>query len=124
MKFALVNPAWDFQGSIYFGCQEPHYPLELLFAYDQIIAAGHEPFLIDAHSDQLALSEVKAQVRKIDPHFLVIPTAPSYLFWRCPPPELRVPQRWFRDLESNAVRVAIGPHSSATPSATLNKLNC
>jgi len=40
LKFALVNPAWDFHGSIYFGCQEPHYPLELLFAFDQIQATG------------------------------------------------------------------------------------
>lgn len=124
MKFALVNPAWDFQGSIYFGCQEPHYPLELLFAFDQIAAAGHEPFLFDAHSDQLSLNDVKQKLNKIDPDFLVIPTAPSYLFWRCPPPELRVPQRWFRELECDAVRVAIGPHSSATPSITLKKLNC
>jgi B12-binding domain/radical SAM domain protein of rhizo-twelve system len=124
MKFALVNPAWNFQGSIYFGCQDPHYPLELLFAFDQIAQARHEPFLIDAHSDQLSLAEVKQRIRKIDPDFLVIPTAPSYLFWRCPPPELRVPQLWFREVESKAVKVAIGPHSSATPSATLKKLNC
>ncbi len=124
MKFALVNPAWDFHGSIYFGCQEPHYPLELLFAFDQIQAAGHEPCLIDAHSDQIPLEKVKAQIQKFRPDFLVIPTAPSYLFWRCPPPELRVPQQWFRELECGAVKVAIGPHSSATPSATLRKLNC
>jgi B12-binding domain/radical SAM domain protein of rhizo-twelve system len=63
-------------------------------------------------------------VSAIDPDFLVIPTAPSYLFWRCPPPELRIPQIWFRELESSAVRVAIGPHGSATPAATLRKLNC
>ncbi len=124
MKFALVNPAWDFRGSIYFGCQEPHYPLELLFAFDQIELAGHDAFLIDAHSEGLDLSAVKQKVSAIDPDFLVIPTAPSYLFWRCPPPELRVPQTWFRELESGAVRVAIGPHGSATPAATLRKLNC
>jgi B12-binding domain/radical SAM domain protein of rhizo-twelve system len=124
MKFALVNPAWDFRGSIYFGCQEPHYPLELLFAFDQIHAAGHEPFLIDAHSDHIALQQVKERVQQIEPDFLVIPTAPSYLFWRCPPPELRVPQQWFRELDCGAVKVAIGPHGSATPAATLRKLNC
>jgi anaerobic magnesium-protoporphyrin IX monomethyl ester cyclase len=124
MKFALVNPAWDFRGSIYFGCQEPHYPLELLFAFDQIADAGHEPLLIDAQSDQLSLQQVKKRLAEFDPNFLVIPTAPSYLFWRCPPPELRVPQTWFRELGSKAVKVAIGPHSSATPSATLRKLNC
>lgn len=124
MKFALVNPAWNFTGSIYFGCQEPHYPLELLFAFDQIQAAGHEPVLIDAHSDDLSLPDVKKQVSKFQPDFLVIPTAPSYLFWRCPPPELRVPQQWFRELDCRATKVAIGPHGSATPAATLRKLNC
>ncbi len=29
MRFALVNPPWNFEGSIYFGCREPHLPLEL-----------------------------------------------------------------------------------------------
>src|SRR5947209_6910133 len=124
MKFALINPAWDFHGSIYFGCQEPHYPLELLFAYDQIQAAGHQPSLIDAHSDHLSMADVKRQLSHIRPDFLVIPTAPSYLFWRCPPPELRVPQQWFHELDCGAVKVAIGPHGSATPKATLRKLNC
>ena len=124
MKFALVNPAWDFRGSIYFGCQEPHYPLELLFAFDQIRAAGYEPLLIDAHIDKLTVHEVRRRLDRFTPDFLVIPTAPSYLFWRCPPPELRVPRQWFSALDSKAVKVAVGPHSSATPAATLRKLNC
>ena len=124
MKFALVNPAWDFCGSIYFGCQEPHYPLELLFAFDHIRAARHEPLLIDAHIDKLTVEDVRRRLDRFAPDFLVIPTAPSYLFWRCPPPELRVPRQWFSALESKAVKVAIGPHSSATPAATLRKLNC
>ncbi len=124
MKFALVNPAWDFTGSIYFGCQEPHYPLELLFAFDKIKQAGHEPLLLDAHVDNLSIGEAKARIQQFNPDYLVIPTAPSYLFWRCPPPELRIPQKWFSALGSRAVKVAIGPHASATPATTLRKLNC
>ena len=124
MKFALVNPAWTFEGSTYFGCPEPHYPLELLFAADQIKEAGHQPLLIDAQLQQLGTREVKAQLDSFSPDFLIIPTAPSYLFWRCPPPELRVPQQWFAELTGRAVKVAIGPHPSATPGATLRKLNC
>lgn len=124
MKFALVNPAWTFKHSTYFGCQEPHYPLELLFAFDQIRAAGHEPLLIDAQVRQLSTQQVKQQLETFAPDFLVIPTAPSYLFWRCPPPELRVPQEWFAELGGTAIKVAIGPHPSATPGATLRKLNC
>ena len=124
MRFALVNPAWTYEGSTYFGCQDPHYPLELLFGFDQIKEAGHEPLLIDAHLDQLSTQRVKATLDGFQPDFLVIPTAPSYLFWRCPPPELRVPQKWFTELGTKAVKIAIGPHSSATPAATLRKLNC
>ena len=92
MKYALVNPHWDYRGSIYFGCQEPHYPLELLFAFDKIREAGHEPLVIDAHNEQLTTEETKRRVDGFAPDFLVIPTAPAYLFWRCPPPELRVPR--------------------------------
>jgi B12-binding domain/radical SAM domain protein of rhizo-twelve system len=124
VKFALVNPAWTYERSTYFGCRDPHYPLELLFASDQIRAAGHVPLLLDAHLEQLSVEQVRARIEEFQPDFLVMPTAPSYLFWRCPPPELRVPQHWFAQLRSRAVKVAIGPHASSTPAATLRKLNC
>jgi B12-binding domain/radical SAM domain protein of rhizo-twelve system len=54
----------------------------------------------------------------------VITTAPTYLFWRCAPPELRVPQQLvlrIRDLVRNLV--AVGPHGSTTPRAALRKLH-
>ena len=124
MKFALVNPAWSFAGSTYFGCQEPHYPLELLFAAQQIRGAGHDALLIDAQLQRLSPQDVKEQLAGFAPDYLVIPTAPSYLFWRCPQPELRIPRQWFAELGTRAVKVAIGPHPSATPAATLRKLNC
>lgn len=124
MKFALVNPNWSFNGSTYFGCPDPHVPLELLFAYDQVSAAGHEPLLVDAQTDNLSLEEAARRVHAFEPDFLVIPTAPSYLFWRCPPPELRVPMEWFKGIGGKAVKVSIGPHPSATPGATLRKTDC
>jgi B12-binding domain/radical SAM domain protein of rhizo-twelve system len=124
MKYAFVNPNWTFTGSTYFGCTEPHYPLELLFAYQQVVRAGDEALLIDAQVENRRTNEVAPKVRDFDPDFLVIPTAPSYLFWRCPPPELRVPQEWFRALHGKGAQVAIGPHSSATPAAALRKLGC
>jgi anaerobic magnesium-protoporphyrin IX monomethyl ester cyclase len=124
MKFALLNPNWDFKGSTYFGCQEPHTPLELLFAADQLHSAGHESLLIDAHTEDLSMDQARRHLDAFAPDFLVVPTAPSYLFWRCPPPELRVPIDWFAGLRSNAVKVAIGPHPSATPAATIRKTGC
>src|SRR6202012_5847044 len=121
MKFALVNPAWTFEGSTYFGCREPHYPLELLFAHDQVIAAGHDALLIDAQTDRLTLGQVQRQLETFTPDFLVIPTAPSYLFWRCPQPELRIPIEWVAALDRPSKKVVIGPHGSVTPSVTLTK---
>ena len=124
MRFALVNPAWTFDGSTYFGCREPHYPLELLFACHQIVAAGHDACVIDAQNEPLPLERVRRELEAFAPDFLVIPTAPSYLFWRCPQPELRVPMQWFSALGDGRTTVAIGPHGSATPAATLRKTRC
>lgn len=124
MKFALVNPNWDFTGSTYFGCREPHFPLELMFAHDQIRASGQEALLVDAHMDNLSLEQAKRKVDVFQPDFLVIPTAPTYLFWRCPPPELRVPMEWIQRMGAEAVKVIIGPHASATPAAAMRKTGC
>jgi len=124
MKFAFVNPNWRFEGSTYFGCPDPHLPLELMYASRQVDLAGDEALLVDAQMDNLTLEETGRRITAFAPDFLVIPTAPSYLFWRCPPPELRIPMEWFRDLSSNAVKVAIGPHPSATPGAVVRKTGC
>ena len=124
MKFALLNPNWDFKGSTYFGCREPHLPLELLFACDQLRTAGHDALMVDAQMDALSLPEAKRRIAAFVPDFLVVPTAPSYLFWRCPPPELRVPMEWFAGMETSAIKVAIGPHPSATPASTIRKTGC
>src|SRR2546423_1736555 len=124
MKFALVNPNWEFSGSTYFGCREPHYPLELLFAAQKLRGAGHQALVLDAHQENLSLQQAQASVSRFAPDFLVVTTAPTYLFWRCPQPELRIPQQWLAGLGTGAVTVAIGPHASATPAAVLRKTGC
>ncbi len=121
MRYALVNPVWSFEGSTYFGCPEPHFPLELLSAREMLRAAGHEAMLIDAFMEKLTPTQVSARLAGFDEDFLVIPTAPSYLFWRCPQPELRVPQEWIKALNHHSTTVVIGPHGSVTPHATLRK---
>lgn len=124
MKYALLQPNWDFTGSSYFGCRETHMPLELLFARQQLEAAGHAVLLLDAHLEALAPAAAARRIRAFAPDFTVITTAPSYLFWRCPQPELRVPAAWLAAVRGGGVTVAIGPHPSATPAATLRKLPC
>ena len=126
MKFALVNPRWSFDGSTYFGCAEPHFPLELLSAREFLRSAHQEVLLIDAWMEDLTPDQVRARLDAFGEDFLVIPTAPSYLFWRGPQPELRVPRQWLQALRPGALSrpsktVLIGPHGSVTPIATLSK---
>lgn len=121
MRYALVNPLWTFARSTYFGCQDPHLPVELLSAREALRKAGNDVLLLDAHMENLSANQVRLRLDQFAPDFLVIPTAPSYLFWRCPPPELRIPQQWIHSLAGDAQTVIIGPHGSATPLATLRK---
>ncbi|MGH9582345.1 MAG: TIGR04295 family B12-binding domain-containing radical SAM protein [Bryobacteraceae bacterium] len=123
MRFALINPSWNFEGSIYFGCREPHLPLEFGYAKALLEENGHDALLVDGHLNSLSESEIYDRVRAFRPDFVAVTTAPTYLFWRCPPPELRVPQSLFgllRDLPAKLI--AVGPHGSTTPRAALNKL--
>ncbi len=122
MRFALINPPWNFQGSIYFGCREPHFPLELGYSKALLEEAGHECLLLDGHLEGLTQTELFDRVSAFAPDFTVITTAPTYLFWRCPPPEIRVPQELCQLLRSVAGKlVIVGPHGSTTPKATLKK---
>ena len=123
MRFALVNPNWSFAGSVYFGCREPHLPLEYGYAKALLEREGHEAALIDGQLCGLSRADIAAQVKGYRPDVTVLTTAPSYLFWRCPPPELRVPQETAADVRAHAgALLAVGPHASSTPRATLRKL--
>src|SRR3954469_20059245 len=92
MKVALVNPPWSFDGSIYFGCREPHLPLEFGYAKALLERAGHDAEIFDGQLGGLGMDALTAAVAAYAPDVAVVTTAPSYLFWRCAPPELRVPQ--------------------------------
>ncbi|MHB2167211.1 TIGR04295 family B12-binding domain-containing radical SAM protein [Alsobacter sp. R-9] len=123
MKVALVNPPWTFEGSIYFGCREPHLPLELGYAAALLERGGHDVLLIDAPLERLDERSVVDRVVAFGPEMTVVTTAPTYLFWRCAPPELRVPASFLRTLgRRGGLTVAVGPHGTATPAPTLAKL--
>jgi anaerobic magnesium-protoporphyrin IX monomethyl ester cyclase len=124
MKIALVNPNWSFDGSIYFGCREPHLPLEYGYARALLEQAGHTAEIFDAQAEDLNEAALAARISEYRPDMTVVTTAPSYLFWRCPPPELRVPQQTLNALGAAAcgTTVAVGPHGSTTPRTALRKL--
>jgi B12-binding domain/radical SAM domain protein of rhizo-twelve system len=123
MKFALVNPPWTFDGSIYFGCREPHLPLEYGYAQALLRRHGHDAEIFDGQLGGLSREGIRSAVARYAPDVAVVTTAPSYLFWRCAPPELRIPQEIVRDLRPVVETiVAVGPHASTTPAMTLRKL--
>ncbi len=123
MKIALVNPPWNFDNSIYFGCTEPHLPLELGAAKILLEREGHEVLLLDGHLFGQTVGEIADAVAAYHAQTTVVTTAPSYLFWRCAPPELRIPRAFLLELAGRGGRtVAVGPHGSVTPAVTLKKL--
>ncbi|PWU07216.1 MAG: TIGR04295 family B12-binding domain-containing radical SAM protein [Terriglobia bacterium] len=123
MRFALVNPPWTFDGSIYFGCREPHLPLEYGYSKALLERAGHEVQIVDGQLESLSTEQIRCRVADFQPDFTVVTTAPSYLFWRCAPPELSVPRETVRAVsEVGGTLVAVGPHASTTPRTTLVKL--
>ena len=122
MRFVLINPAWEFEGSIYFGCREPHLPLEWGYSKALLEASGHEAVILDGQLDGLSHQELVQRTVALSPDVAVVTSAPSYLFWRCAPPELRIPQLLCRDMRAAVPRlVMVGPHASTTPRATLRK---
>lgn len=124
MRFALINPPWRFEGSIYFGCREPHLPLEFGYSKALLENGGHQVAIFDGQLSGLSEDEIVKDVHAFAPDFIVVTTAPSYLFWRCPPPELRVPKELCGRLKHiGSALVAVGPHGSTTPRAVLAKLD-
>ncbi|MBZ5603003.1 MAG: TIGR04295 family B12-binding domain-containing radical SAM protein [Acidobacteriia bacterium] len=123
MRFALINPNWSFEGSIYFGCREPHLPLEFGYTKALLQREGHKVLLLDAQLGDLDETGIAEILKRFQPDVTVVTTAPSYLFWRCPPPELAIPRRLIRAIHPFLETiVAVGPHGSTTPSAALAKL--
>ncbi|ACL55476.1 TIGR04295 family B12-binding domain-containing radical SAM protein [Methylobacterium nodulans] len=125
MRISLVNPTWTFTQSIYFGCREPHLPIELGACKVLLEAAGHDVLMLDGALDGLSLEELADRVADFRPAMTVVTTAPTYLFWRCAQPELRVPRAFLDALGERGGRtVVVGPHGSVTPETALTKLGC
>lgn len=123
MRVALLNPAWHYDGSIYFGCREPHLPLELGCCLALLERDGHDVLMLDGQLQALSARAMAEAVAAFRPDMTVLTTAPTYLFWRCAPPELRVPQELLAALDGRGgMTVAVGPHGSATPGPVLRKL--
>ena len=56
---------------------------------------GHECLLLDGHITDTPNAALADEVADFAPEMTVLTTAPSYLFWRCAQPELRVPREFW-----------------------------
>ena len=65
MRVALVNPPWGFEGSIYFGCREPHLPLELGYADALLRRHGHQTLLLDCHLNEMPAEQTCDDDRRV-----------------------------------------------------------
>jgi len=84
---------------------------------------GHEVQIIDGQLEGLSTAEIRDRLAAFRPDFTVITTTPSYLFWRCAPPELRIPKQLADSIRDICgILVCVGPHASTTSRATLAKL--
>lgn len=123
MKIALVNPKWSYDGSIYFGCRAPHLPLELGYCKALLEHDGHDVKMWDGDLQNLANEKIAEFVAAFAPAMTIVTTAPTYLFWRCTPPELSAPQSFLSALaKRGGQEIAVGPHGSSTPGAVMRKL--
>ncbi len=124
MNVALINPCWTYDGRIYFDCRSEPLPLELAYARIFLENEGHEVLMLDGQILGLDNAALAERVARFDPAMTVVTTAPTYLFWHCATPELRVPADFLSRLGGRGGRsVAVGPHGSATPAPVLRKLS-
>ena len=113
MRLALVNPTWDYNGSIYFGCRSAHLPLELGYAKALLMRDGHHADIFDGALDACDHDALARRINAGAYDCVVVTTAPTYLFWRCAPPELRIPADLIARLDRHTTQIiAIGPHGS------------
>ena len=75
MKLALINPNWSFEGSIYFGCREPHLPLEFGYSKALLENEGHEAAIFDAQLEDLESHELRERVARFRPDAVVVTAA-------------------------------------------------
>ena len=123
MRIGLVNPNWDFTGSIYFGCREPHLPLEFGYAAALLADAGHRC------RDHRRASGGARRCRAAGARCRVC-AGHAGRHHRAELPVLALRPAGAAGSASGAgrlaglaaVTVAVGPHGSTTPRAALRKL--
>lgn len=123
MNVLFVNPNWHLlPARMLPGCKRPHQPLELLYPAT-ILAKTHRVEIIDAFLERLNEDDLRQRIKSFNPDVVVLTTAPSYLFWRCCPPDISLPKITSCIVRSisKAFIILIGPHPTVSPEWVLEE---
>lgn len=128
MKILLINPNWALNEFRYtMAVLNPYKitPLELCYIAGSI-NKNHEVKIIDSYALEDSWLDLKEKIKAYKPDICVVTTAPTYLFWRCCPLEMSIPQKVTKiiKLNSKAKVIIIGPHGTITPNEVFKKIDC
>jgi len=84
MRVALVNPRWNFDNSIYFGCRQPHLPLELGYTKAMLERDGHAVLMLDGHLFGRDDEDLAAEIADFGAAMTVVTTAKLPVLALCP----------------------------------------
>jgi hypothetical protein len=91
-------------------------PLEYSYLYGSLRSRAQIQ-VIDAYASQMTIEEFERALADSKPSALVVATAPTLLYWRCPPMSVdaaRIAIEAIRRITSATITI-IGPHGTATP---------
>jgi anaerobic magnesium-protoporphyrin IX monomethyl ester cyclase len=83
---------------------------------------GFEISVFDEYSRNRKLGAFPSALETAQPDIVLLSTAPSYLYWRCPPTTLDAPRKYvshIRRVKPRIPIILIGPHGTADPASTL-----
>jgi anaerobic magnesium-protoporphyrin IX monomethyl ester cyclase len=98
------------------------YPIE--WGYITAKLRKTRTFVLDEYAEAASLVDTHNQLIQMQSSIIVISTAPSYLFWRCPPLNLDLVTSYVRAARRalpDARVVLIGPHGTTDPNWALLK---
>lgn len=118
----MVTPNWRWdQSPLPVDTLQPPPTPPLEWAYLAPQWPTDEVGIIDAYGADLGLDEFAKDITALQPHCAVVATAPSLLYWRCPPLTVRAVAESVAAIRkaTDAWIILVGPHPTHSPLWTL-----
>ena len=125
MRVFLLNPNWNLHNNVYTATiTQPVFPLE--FAYSaSILREKNEVRIYDAHLYNASHTDILREIDNFRAEVVVLETAPTYLFWRCCPLDIDLPQKLSKLIKAktDALVILIGPHPTVSPEWVMKEIS-